>query len=209
MNSAIFRRFSFFAAAAVLAGTLFSSAAGAAPAISASSVVENFYSQLSDTMKRGESLGFSGRYKKLEPVITASFNFPLMTRFAVGPAWSNASDEERQQTVSAFSRFSVAMWASRFTKSDGEKFEVMGEKPSAGGGTMVETRLVPKDGEPVTLNYLVRPNESGEPRIIDVFLDATISELATRRSEFSSIVRRQGLPALSTALEEKSRKMGL
>ncbi len=174
----------------------------------ASDLVKSFYAQLSDTMKQGDRLGFDGRYKKLDPVVRKTFNLPLMTRFAVGPSWAKAQPDEQTQLVAAFSEFSVATYASRFAKYDGETFDVLGEKPASGGGVIVETKLTPKGEEAVALNYLVRPDESGTLRIVDVFLDATISELATRRSEFTAIVKREGLNALVTALSEKSKKMG-
>ncbi len=174
----------------------------------ASTVVEKFYTVLVDTMKQGSTLGFAGRYKKMEPVIKASFNLPLMTRMAVGLVWSKATVDEQQQLISAFSDFSVANYASQFSKYDGEKFDIIGEEPAAGGGVIVETKLTPREGGPVALNYLMRQDENGKYRIVDVFLDATISELATRRAEFTSIVNHDGFEALVNTLGEKSRQMG-
>jgi phospholipid transport system substrate-binding protein len=40
-------------------------------------------------------------------------------------------------------------------------------------------------------------------QIVDVFLSGTVSELATRRSEFSSVIRRGGAEALVDALQKK------
>jgi phospholipid transport system substrate-binding protein len=175
---------------------------------SASDVVKKFYGTLTDAMKQGDKLGFSGRYKKLEPAIRTAFDLPLMTRFAVGPTWINATPEQQQQLVSAFSDFSVATYASQFTKYDGEKFDVTDEKPASGGGVIVETKLTPKNNQPVALNYLMKKDDAGSWRIVDIFLDGSISELATRRAEFSSIVRRDGIGALVDQLGEKSKAMG-
>ena len=66
----------------------------------------------------------------------------------------------------------------------------------------MQTRLVKGNGEPVTLNYLMR--QSGDKwQIIDVFLSGTISELATRRSEFTSILRRDGPDGLLQVLDKR------
>ena len=179
-----------------------------AEATAASAVVRDFYDALTDTMKQGEALGFAGRYKKLQPAIEKSFNMPLMTRIAVGSAWGTASSDAQREVVAAFSGFSVATYASRFAKYDGEQFVVLGEKAASGGGTIVETTLTPKGEEAVALNYLVRVDDEGKPRIVDVFLNGTISELATRRAEFSAVVKREGFAALATMLNEKAKKMG-
>jgi len=174
---------------------------------SASSVVKNFYVQLVDVMKHGDQLGFSGRYKKLEPAIKTAFNLPMMAHFAVGPAWTEASANEQSALISAFSDFSVATYASRFANYDGEQFDVVDEKPTT-GGVIVETKLTPKDGDAVSLNYLMHTDETGGWRIVDVYLNGTISELATRRSEFTAIVSRDGLTALVNSLDAKSKQMG-
>jgi phospholipid transport system substrate-binding protein len=54
----------------------------------------------------------------------------------------------------------------------------------------------------------LKQDSNGKWRIVDVFLDGSISELATRRSEFSSIVERDGISALVNDLGEKSHEMG-
>ncbi len=193
-----------FAALLAFAGT-----ASAAPDAGApSAVVKNFYATLTDTMKQGHKLGFSGRYKKLAPAIQASFNLPLMTRVAVGPTWLKANADQQKRLISAFSDFSVANYASQFSSYDGERFSVTGEKPAAGGGTIVETKLQPKEGDVVALNYLMKQDDKGQWRIVDVFLDGAVSELATRRAEFSSIVEHDGIPALVNQLDTKSKQMG-
>jgi phospholipid transport system substrate-binding protein len=186
----------------------FAPAAFAAPASPATAVVKKFYATLTDTMKQGDQLGFAGRYKKLEPAIRTAFDLPLMTRFAVGPTWLKASQAQQQQLVSAFSDFSIATYASRFVSYDGEKFDILDEKPAAGGGMIVETKLTPKDDAPIALNYLMKKDDQGNYRIVDVFLDGSISELATRRAEFTSIVNSDGIPALVDQLDKKSKEMG-
>lgn len=188
------------------AGTL-PPVAAPAQAASASDVVRNFYAQLVDVMRQGDQLGFSGRYKKLEPTIKTAFNLPLMTRFAVGLDWTKATPEEQQALTAAFSDFSVATYANQFKAYDGEVFQVIGEKPAT-GGLIVETQLKPRESDPVTLNYLMKKDDQGSWRIVDVFLDGAISELATRRSEFTSIVRRDGIPALVNSLGDKAKQMG-
>jgi phospholipid transport system substrate-binding protein len=173
----------------------------AAPAPRA--VVEDFYHVLLDVMKQAKTLGFDGRYRRLEPAIDAAFNLPLMIRLAVGPQWNNLSADQQRRLVVAFRRFTISTYASRFDGYDGEYFEVRGEAPAPSGGTLVETRLVPPKDDPVNLNYLERQVD-GKWQIIDVFLSGTISELATRRAEFTSVLRRDGADGLVAMLERKA-----
>lgn len=180
--------------------------ASLAHAGSPSEVVKGFYSELAETMKEGPKLGFEGRYKKLEPAVTSAFDLAGMARLAVGPAWAQANETQRAAMVKAFTAFSVATYASRFKKYDGERFDVTGEKPAA-QGTIVETTLTPQGESPVILNYMVRKDATGAPRIMDVYLDAAISELATRRSDFGAVIKAKGFDALIRSLEEKVETM--
>ena len=67
----------------------------------------------------------------------------------------------------------------------------------------MQTRIVKSNGEPVGINYLMRRN--GEEWLVsDVYLDGTISELATHRSEFASILRDRGVTGLMIALNKKA-----
>lgn len=173
----------------------------------AAAIVQKFYDTLKATMQEGPELGFEGRYKKLEPAVLSTFNLPLMARYAIGANWAKASREDQQKLVDSFSAFSIATYASRFTKYDGENFKVGDEKPAAGGGIMVETTLTPQGSDPVILNYLLRPDEMGALRIVDVYLDASISELATRRADFTSTIKREGMANFLRSLDEKTEKM--
>jgi phospholipid transport system substrate-binding protein len=172
-------------------------------------VVQKFYDTLTAVMKDGNDLGYSGRYKKLAPALKSAYNLPLMTRIAVGPVWTQATPDEQKQLISAFSDFSVATYANRFVKYDGEQFQVIDQKPATGGGVIVETKLIPGGNDkPVQLNYLMKQDDQGSWRIVDVYLDGSISELATRRSEFTDIVQRDGIPALVDQLGNKAKAMG-
>ncbi|MDD3029272.1 MAG: ABC transporter substrate-binding protein [Alphaproteobacteria bacterium] len=192
--------------AVLLLSVLSPGASWAAAAQKPQDIVRTFYAALTETMKQGKSLGFDGRYARLEPVIKNTFNFPLMTRLAVGFGWARATQAEKDELIDAFSAFSIATYANRFSSYDGEVFTVTGEKKSE-TGVVVETTLKPKNDDAVMLNYLMRADKDGKFRIVDVFMNGTISELATRRSDFSSIVRRQGIPALIRSLKEKTAQL--
>jgi phospholipid transport system substrate-binding protein len=68
---------------------------------------------------------------------------------------------------------------------------------------MVRTQIVESPTKKTSLDYRVRTAEDGKPRIVDVFFDGTVSELAMRRSEYSSLLKQGGLPELLGALEKK------
>jgi phospholipid transport system substrate-binding protein len=162
---------------------------------------------LVQVMKQGPSLGFAGRVKALEPGLNREFDLPLTTRLVVGPSWRSMSPEQQQSLVTAFSDYSTAVYASRFKEYSGERFVVdPATDKLASGDVIVHTKLLPQSGDPVQLDYLVRSEADGW-RIIDVLLNGTISEMAQRRSEFSSALRDGGAKALIELLRQKTAQL--
>jgi phospholipid transport system substrate-binding protein len=188
--------------AAVLSFALFSTPVHAAEA-PPDTVIQNFYATLLNVMKNGQSLGIKGRYDQLKPAIDAAFDLPLMARLSIGPQWQSLAPQEQEQLAAAFSDFTYSTYANRFDGYSGERFEVLPQTNPAAGGVIVQTRLVKGDGEPVTLNYLMR-QANDRWHIIDVFLSGTVSELATRRAEFTSVLRRDGPGGLLKLLQDRA-----
>lgn len=162
--------------------------------------VERLYTALIDAMKGGH--GYAGRYARLGPVLEDVYDLPFLAEKSLGRHWRGLSEEERLRWVDTFSRLTISIYADRFDRYSGERFEVLGSEPMPHETFLVGTRLVQSNGESVRLNYRMR-QRNGRWRIIDVYLNGTVSELALRRSEYSSVVKRDGFQSLVEALEEK------
>ena len=173
----------------------------AAP-VSGGDTVQGLYDALLVTMKNGRTLGQSGRFTQLEPVIRRTFDIASMARLSVGSSWSALTEGQRQQVTESFARYISAIYADRFDSYAGQKLHVTGEQPAA-AGVMVKSQIVKANGEPVNIDYMMRRN--GEAWLIsDIYLDGAISEIATRRSEFAAILRNEGVDGLSAALNRKA-----
>jgi phospholipid transport system substrate-binding protein len=164
--------------------------------------VRGLYDALLSTMKNGRTLGQSGRFTQLEPVIRRSFDIPSMARLSVGPAWANLTEAQRQQVTESFGRYISAIYADRFDSYAGQKLEVTGEQPNA-GGVRVKSQIVKANGEPVAVDYMMRRSNDGWV-ISDIYLDGAISEVSTRRSEFGAIIKNDGIDGLIAALNRKA-----
>jgi phospholipid transport system substrate-binding protein len=166
-------------------------------------VVEGFHAALLDTMRNARALGPRGRERRLRPAMQSAFDLPAMTRIAVGPAWTGLADGERQALVSAFSDWVVATYANRFDGYAGESFATAGESALQNGDRLVRTQLLRPNDSPVRLNYLLRGGE-GRWRVVDIYLDGTISELASRRAEFATLLREGGAERLVAELRRRT-----
>ena len=164
--------------------------------------VRSFYEALLSAMKNGPSLGQSGRFAQLDPIVRRTFDIPAMVRLSVGPYWTRLTDGQRQQVAESFGRYIAAIYADRFDDYTGQKLEVIGEQPNA-AGLVVRSQIIKANGEPVNLDYMMHPSDDGW-RIADIYLDGAISEVATRRSEFSAILKNEGVDGLIAALNRKA-----
>jgi phospholipid transport system substrate-binding protein len=168
----------------------------------AGDTVHSLYDALLGAMKNGRTLGQSGRFAQLERVVHRTFDIPLMTRLSVGPSWASLSEAQRREVADSFERYISAIYAERFDSYSGQKLQVTGEQIAA-SGVLVHSRIIKANGEPVDVDYMMR--RTGETWLItDIYLDGTISEVATRRSEFAAILRAQGIDGLIAALNRKA-----
>ena len=173
----------------------------AAPSTSGDTV-KGLYNALLSTMKNGRMLGQSGRFEQVDPVIRRSFDIASMARLSIGPSWASLSDVQHEQVTDSFGRYISAIYADRFDSYAGQKLEVTGEQPGP-SGVMVRSQIIKADGEPVKVDYLMR--RKGDTWLIsDIYLDGAISEVATRRSEFSAILKNEGAEGLIAALNRKA-----
>ena len=183
---------------------LLSAQSQAFAATPASDAIAGLNAKFLDVMKNGETLGYAGRYKELAPVLNQTFDFREMARVSAGRYWNEMSDAQKKALVDAFASYSVATYAARFKNFSGQKFEVLGEEPGPRNSVRVNNQIVRSNGEPIRIDYLMRDNDSdGALKIVDVYLKSSISELATRRSEFGSVLSKGGVEGLVTALKEK------
>jgi phospholipid transport system substrate-binding protein len=161
---------------------------------------------LLSTMKQAQSLGVQGRYDSLSPALAQTYDTPLMARLAVGQSWDSLQPEQKASVIANFRRMMIATYAKRFDGFSGETFQIVEVSNRGTADKMVKTQIIQSNGKPVPINYLMR--KSGpEWKIVDVYLDGTISELASRRAEFSTILKSGGPDALIASLKKQGDKL--
>jgi len=189
-------------AALTLAVGLIALQPAAAEAVPPQAVISGFFQALEEVMRPNNGNGFEHRFAHLKPAMTAAFNLGQMTRIAVGSTWNGLASEVQYQLVERFTDYSVANYARNFKKFSGGALAVYGTRTAADGRVIVETALTPPGEAPVAINYLLQESD-GRWQVVDVFLSGTISELANRRSEFRSVIGRDGVDGLVRLLERK------
>ena len=174
-----------------------------APLDDARRPIASFYAALDGSMKAGDSLTLDARKQRLEPVLGATFDLPLMAAKVLGRHWRSLPEADQKKWIEAFSALTVKTYAEQFDENTGLVFEVGAVQAAPGGTALVRTKLKRASEAPVAIDYRLRPGPGGW-RVMDIFLNGTVSELALRRSEYTSVLERDGFGRLVTTLQTRS-----
>ena len=149
----------------------------------------------------------SSRAATIAPVIDRSFDLPLMTRLTVGAGWTGIAPADQTALVAALRRMTIAQYARNFDGWSGESFTIDPNVQVRAGDKLVRTNLNQPGKAPVPISYRLRQS-GGSWKIIDVFYRNAISQIATRRSDFSAVLAKGGAKALIAHLDAVSAKGG-
>ncbi len=167
----------------------------------AKQIVDTFQQDLIEVMKNGKKLGFSGRYDKLKDPVTNSHDLPKIARLVVSKEWEKLSESQQQQWVDVFSRLSIASYAHNFKDYDGETFTFDTEEETTRGGIVLHSHLNIPNDKPVKFDYMLK-DQGDSWRIINIIANG-VSDLALKRTEYSTILQREGFEALIAKINEK------
>ena len=169
--------------------------------MSAKQVVEEFQNQLIAVMKQGKTLGFKGRYEKLDSLVRNSHDLPKIARIVVGKQWEELSAEQQAKLEAVFSKLSVSAYAHNFKDFSGESFVFVSEEETGRGGVVIHTNLLIPGQKDVKFDYMMKKKDDGW-QIINIIADG-VSDLALKRSEYTSILSRDGFDVLIAKITEK------
>jgi phospholipid transport system substrate-binding protein len=164
-------------------------------------------------MKTGRAVPFATRYAQLEPLIDRVFDLPAILQSAIGPPhWQALTPEEQTQLLDAFRRYTVSTYVANFDKFGGESFVILPDRRNIAEVTVVPTQIVPATGKPARIDYVLHPvagDASSEWKIVDVFLDGSISQVAVQRSEFRGALRDGGVKQLIAMFDRKATTLSI
>lgn len=169
--------------------------------LTARQVVEAFQDQLIDVMKQGRELGFKGRFDKLDAAVKKSHDLPKIARIVVGKQWEELTPEQQAKLEEVFSELSVSAYAHNFKEFSGESFSFVSEEETGRGGVVVHTNLKIPGEKDVKFDYMMKKKDDSW-QIINIIADG-VSDLALKRSDYTSVLNREGFDKLIAKINEK------
>jgi phospholipid transport system substrate-binding protein len=168
---------------------------------SAAKVVEKLHAELLGVMKQADSLGYKGRYQRLTPVVTSSYDLPFISKIVVGRYWSKFSPEQQEEFIQTFTKLSIATYANQFSGYSGERFKTISAKESTRGRLIIKTVLIKSNGEEVELDYMLHEKER-QWQIINVIAQG-VSDLSLKRAQYTSYLKENGFDGLMQKINDK------
>jgi len=144
------------------------------------------------------------RMPRFRELFRADFDGPGISQFVLGRYWRNARSEEQQEFVKLFEDYIVFVYTARLSNFAGETMKVRGSR-SDGDGVIVSTDMIsPGRTTPLRIDWRL-VSDKGSYKISDVIVEG-ISMAVTQRSEFASVVQRNGgqIRGLLVLMREKT-----
>jgi phospholipid transport system substrate-binding protein len=156
-------------------------------------------------MKAGRQTPFAQRAASLTPVVQRSFALPAILQASVGLRYASFSPAEQASLLAAFTHYTVASYAANFDHFSGERFTIDPRTRAVGAEQVVQTQIVPAQGDPTRLDYVMRQGPAGW-QAVDVLVDGSISRVAVQRSDFRGLLQ-GGVGNLIASLDAKAARL--
>ena len=149
------------------------------------------------------------RVTRFRDLFRQDFDVPDIARFVLGRYWRVITPAEQQEFIRLLTDYIALVYANRLAEYSGETLRVIGTRP-APDGQLVSSEIIRTNGQPPAhVDWLLTP-QSGTYKINDVRVEG-VSMAATQRSEFASVIQRNGgqVQGLISALRQKTESAGL
>lgn len=142
------------------------------------------------------------RDQKLNSLFKKHVDIQWIGRFVLGRHFRTATDEQKKRYLAAYEGFVIQTYTARFNEYTGEKLQVSSTRKEEDGDVAVDATIVRPKAENISVQFMIRFDKKNTPMIFDVIIEG-VSQLNTQRSEFDSIVARNGMDGLIERLESR------
>ena len=144
------------------------------------------------------------RVARFHELFREDFDVPGIARFVLGRYWKTATTEQQQEFIKLFEDYIALVYSSQLAAYSGETLKVTGSRADPQGAIVASEIIRPTGNPPVKVEWHLA-DQNGTYKIRDVAVDG-ISMAVTQRSEFASVIQRNGsqVQGLIAMLREKT-----
>jgi phospholipid transport system substrate-binding protein len=130
------------------------------------------------------------RQARFRQLFHEDFDGAGIARFVLGRYWLSASGEEQQEFIKLFEDYVVFVYTARLANFGGDTFKIRGSRSDGNGVTVSIDVISPGNASPLKMEWRL-VSDNGAYKVNDIIVEG-VSMTATQRSEFASIVQRNG-----------------
>lgn len=138
-------------------------------------------------------------------LIDHTYDSEKMLKLIIGADWKKLESNKKKELIMVFKRYISKNYLNRFSKIQEISFEDEEKEKISSEVFLIKSNLVIKK-EIISIDYLLSFNKNSW-KIFDVLLDGSISEIATKKSEFRIFIKEKKIDALIDALKKFNNKM--
>jgi phospholipid transport system substrate-binding protein len=140
------------------------------------------------------------RRSRLRRLIYPRFDFAEMSRRSLGATWQRITPAEQEEFVKLFTQLLEESYISTIESYSDETI-LYGRETREENFAEVDTRIVSKTGEQITVNYRLR-RMNGDWKVYDVVVE-NVSLVNNYRSQFSRLSAKSSFAELLGRIREK------
>ena len=170
--------------------------------------IKRLSTELFDTVRNDKSLK-NGDMQKIRTLVDTQvmphLNFQRMTASAVGPAWRQASDEQKSKLQDEFKTLLIRTYAGALNQIKDQSVVVKPLRASAQDNEVLVKTEIHGAAEPIQIDYRVEraPGQQGwkiyNLNVLGVWL------VDTYRTQFAQEINAKGIDGLIVALSERNK----
>ncbi|MGE0754071.1 MAG: phospholipid-binding protein MlaC [Alphaproteobacteria bacterium] len=145
---------------------------------------------------------------QLKSLFARNVDIKWVGKFVMGRYWRKATQEQQTRYLNEYEQFILGHYAERFTEYTSGDYNITGYENSGDGEYLVSMEMInpgkPNEA-PVLVDYRVRQNGNNF-MVFDVIIEG-VSMITTQRSEFASVISRNGIDYLIDQLANKTMKI--
>ena len=138
--------------------------------------------------------------KNVLKVINRTYDVEKMLKMIIGAGWKNQENEKKKELIMVFKEYISKNYLKRFSKINDVSFSNEKKEKISSDFFLVRSNLIIKQ-EKISIDYLLHLKEDTW-KIFDVLLDGSVSEIATKKSEFRIYIKEKKIDELIKALKK-------